>query len=341
MDAATYVLCQAYVRKTADGLGAVKGKPCTIQSIIETDEGNVVTFKWTGDSGTVQTTTMLVKNGEEGISVTNATINTSGHLIFTLSNGTTIDAGAITVTDKFPESFVTTESQGSINSGQTIPVNTPVWKVVKDMLVKYQPPTVVLSTTPATKLYDIVNDSISTILLKGAVTKKSKPVTKASFYVGDTLLNEVTTGVADGGNFQYQYTPTTPIRSDVTFKATTTDGQQSTDSSVTIKFVGKSYYGICDASVSDPDETVIKSGSSVLKDTKAYTYSGISMEFNKVFYAFPRTLGESLSKIVDPVNNLQYLNDFQKSIQTVDGLEYVVYCQKQPSRSVDVTLQFI
>ena len=339
MDAATYVLCQAYVRKTAEGLGAVRGKPCTIQSIVETDEGNVVTFKWTGDSGTVQTTTMLVKNGEEGISVTNATINTSGHLIFTLSNGTTIDAGAITVTDKFPESFVTTESQGSINSGQTISVNTPVWKVVKDMLVKYQPPTVVLSTTPAAKLYDIVNDSISTILLKGAVTKKSKPVTKVSFYVGDTLLNEVTTGVADGGNFQYQYTPTTPIRSDVTFKATTTDGQQSTNSSVTIKFVGKSYYGVCDASVSEMTETIAKSGSSVLKDTKAWTYSNINADYNKVFYVYPKSFGE-LSKIFDPVNSINYTNSFDKMSVEIDGIAYWAYVQRIPSQAVDVKIDF-
>lgn len=340
MDASTYVLCQAYVRKTAEGLGAVRGKPCTIQSIIETDEGNVVTFRWVGDTGTVQTSTMLVRNGGEGISVTNATINTSGHLIFTLSNGTTIDAGAITVTAKTTSAITATENIGSVTSGKTYPTGTNLENIIKDILVKYQPPTISLSTTPSTRLYDIVNDSISTILLKGAVTKKSKPVTKVSFYVGDTLLNEVTTGVADGGNFQYQYTPTTPIRSDVTFKAITTDGQQSTNSSVTIKFVGKSYYGICDASVSDPDETVIKSGSSVLKDTKAWTYSNINADYNKVFYAYPKFLGE-LSKIVDPVNNLQYLNDFQKSIQTVDGIEYVVYCQKQPSRSVDVTLQFI
>ena len=339
MDAATYVLCQAYVRKTAEGLGAVRGKPCTIQSIVETDEGNVVTFKWTGDSGTVQTTTMLVKNGEEGISVTNATINTSGHLIFTLSNGTTIDAGAITVTDKFPESFVTTESQGSINSGQTISVNTPVWKVVKDMLVKYQPPTVVLSTTPAAKLYDIVNDSISTILLKGAVTKKSKPVTKVSFYVGDTLLNEVTTGVADGGNFQYQYTPTTPIRSDVTFKATTTDGQQSTNSSVTIKFVGKSYYGVCDASVSEMTETIAKSGSGVLKDTKAWTYSNINADYNKVFYVYPKSFGE-LSKIFDPVNSINYTNSFDKMSVEIDGIAYWAYVQRIPSQAVDVKIDF-
>ena len=340
MDVVTYALCQAYVRKTAEGLGAVRGKPCTIQSITDVDNGHLVTFRWTGDSGTVQTTQMLVKDGEQGISITNATRNANNHLIFTLSNGTTIDAGAITVTAKTTSAITATETIGSVTNGKTYPVGTNLENIIKDILVKYQPPTILLSTTPATKLYDIVNDSISTILLKGAVTKKSKPVTKVSFYVGDTLLNEVTTGVADGGNFQYQYTPATPIKSDVTFKATTTDGQQSTNSSVTIKFVGKSYYGICDASVSDPDETVIKSGSSVLKDTKVWKYEGITMDYAKVFYAFPKSFGDSLSKIYDPVNNLQYLNDFQKSFQTVDGLPYVVYCQKQPSRADDVTLQF-
>lgn len=339
MDVVTYALCQAYVRKTAEGLGAVRGKPCTIQSITDVDNGHLVTFRWTGDSGTVQTTQMLVKDGEQGISITNAVINANNHLIFTFSDGSTLDAGAITVTDKFPESFVTTESQGSINSGQTISTNTPVWKVVKDMLVKYQPPTVVLSTTPATKLYDIVNDSISTILLKGAVTKKSKPVTKVSFYVGDTLLNEITTGVADGGNFQYQYNPVTPINSDVTFKATTTDGQQSTNSSITIKFVGKSYYGICDASVSDPDETTIKSGSNTLKDTKTYTYSGITTNWGKVFYAYPKSFG-ALTSIKDEINNINYWDSFQRSEITVDGIAYYCYTLIEPTAAEDNQITF-
>lgn len=339
MDIVTYALCQAYVRKTAEGLGAVRGKPCTIQSITDVDNGHLVTFRWTGDSGTVQTTQMLVKDGEQGISITNATINANNHLIFTFSDGSTIDAGAITVTDKFPESFVTTESQGSISSGQTISANTPVWKVVKDILVKYQPPTISLSTTPSTRLYDIVNDSISTILLKGTVTKKSKPVTKVSFYVGDTLLNEVTTGVADGGNFQYQYTPTTPIRSEVTFKATTTDGQQSTNSSVTIKFVGKSYYGICDASVSDPDETTIKSGSNTLKDTRTYTYSGITTNWGKVFYAYPKSFG-ALTSIKDEVNNINYWDSFQRSEVSVDGITYYCYTLIEPTAAENNQISF-
>lgn len=340
MDIATYILCQSYVRSSLDGLGALKGAPCTIKSIEEVEGGNKVTFEWTGESGTKQTRTMIVKDGEAGVSIVSASINAQGHLIFVLSDGSTIDGGVVTGEAKLKQALTATVEIGTVTNGKTYAANTDIETIIRDILIKYSPPAITLNTSPATKLYDIVTDSISTILLKAVVTKKTNPVTKVSFYVGDTLLNEITTGVANGGTFQYQYTPATPIKSDVTFKAVATDNKQANTSTYLIKFVGKSYYGICDASVSDPDETVIKSGSTILKDTKAYTYSGINMEYAKVFYAFPRSIGESLSKIYDPVNNLQYLSDFQKSIQTVDGLEYVVYCQKQPSRSVDVTLQF-
>ena len=338
MDIVTYAMAQSYVAKTADALGAVRGAPCKIKSITEVDGGNNVTFEWTGDSGAKQTRTMFVKDGGAGVSVSSAEVDSRGHLILTLSDMTQLDCGLVTGDAKLTQALTPTEDIGSIK-GKTYPVGTNLEQVIRDICIRYQAPTITLTTTPATKLYDIVTDSISTILLKASVTKKTNNVTKVSFYRDDTVVNEVTTGVASGGNFQYQYTPSTSINTDVTFKATATDGKQTTTSTYVIKFVGRSYYGICDAGVSDPDETVIKSGSNVLKDTKVYTYSGINMEYAKVFYAYPKVFGE-LSKIFDPVNNLQYLSDFQKSIQTVDGLEYVVYCQKQPSRSVDVTLQF-
>lgn len=63
MDAVTYALCKGYVRKTADALGAVKGANCTIESIVHQDGVNRVTFKWTGDSGAVETRVMEVYDG--------------------------------------------------------------------------------------------------------------------------------------------------------------------------------------------------------------------------------------------------------------------------------------
>lgn len=51
--------------KTGGGSG-VDGKNCTIQSITETDNGNVVTFEWTNNDGTIDTATMTVENGIDG-----------------------------------------------------------------------------------------------------------------------------------------------------------------------------------------------------------------------------------------------------------------------------------
>ena len=55
-----------YTAESLDGLGALKGANCVIESVDTVPEGNRVTFSWTGISGTKETTTILVKNGEDG-----------------------------------------------------------------------------------------------------------------------------------------------------------------------------------------------------------------------------------------------------------------------------------
>lgn len=54
------------MKNVSGGSNGVDGKNCTIQSIVETDEGNVVTFAWTDDDGTIVTDTMTVLNGVDG-----------------------------------------------------------------------------------------------------------------------------------------------------------------------------------------------------------------------------------------------------------------------------------
>ena len=70
MDIVTYALSKKYVAKSLDGLGALKGANCVIESVETVPEGNRVTFSWTGTSGTKETTTILVKNGEQGNGIT-------------------------------------------------------------------------------------------------------------------------------------------------------------------------------------------------------------------------------------------------------------------------------
>ena len=63
LDVVSMAIARNYTDKTVEGLGAVKGAPCTIKSITEVDGGQKVTFEWTGTSGTKQTSEMTVKNG--------------------------------------------------------------------------------------------------------------------------------------------------------------------------------------------------------------------------------------------------------------------------------------
>lgn len=90
MDIVSYALSKKYMEKSLDGLGALKGANCTIKSTTPTDEGTEIVFEWTGTSGTKETTTILVKNG---VSVTDVEIDSNNHLICTMSDGSTIDAG--------------------------------------------------------------------------------------------------------------------------------------------------------------------------------------------------------------------------------------------------------
>lgn len=59
-------LAKKYTKDTADGLGAVRGEPCTIKSIEQTETGQRITFEWTGNSGTKQTATIELTNGSQG-----------------------------------------------------------------------------------------------------------------------------------------------------------------------------------------------------------------------------------------------------------------------------------
>lgn len=95
MDAVTYALCKKYIKDSMLGGGAVVGKNVTISSITETDDGNVVTFSYTLDNGTVKTSTMTVKNGEQGNGVVKVekikTVDLVDTYRMTFTDGSTFD----------------------------------------------------------------------------------------------------------------------------------------------------------------------------------------------------------------------------------------------------------
>lgn len=63
IDAIAIAASKKYTDETVVGGGAIKGKNCTIKSIVHGDGINTVTFEWTLDDGTKKTSTMVVHDG--------------------------------------------------------------------------------------------------------------------------------------------------------------------------------------------------------------------------------------------------------------------------------------
>ena len=123
----TYGVARKYVDDSMQGAGAVRGKPCQIQSIDPITGGSRVTFLWEDNAGTQHTSTMDVKDGDEGPQgiqgpqgvkgdkgdtgakgdkgddgtdgkgIKAVTIDANEHLIITYTDDTTTDAGKIEV----------------------------------------------------------------------------------------------------------------------------------------------------------------------------------------------------------------------------------------------------
>lgn len=339
MDAVTYVLCRGYVKKTAEALGAVKGAPCTIKSIVDGNGGHTVTFEWVGDNDVKQTTTMFVKDGTDGVSVVGVTVDANNHIICTMSDGTTIDAGSISVTTETTAPITTTTDVGGIKSGTNYPVGTNIEDIITDMLVEYKMPTVSISIEPSRRVYDIVNESISQITITGTVVKGTKDVTEVNFKVNNVAVETITSGVKDGGTFSYTWVPATPINTTTAISVNALDGEKVAVAPTQINFYPKSYYGTVGGDVSTPSEEQIKNLYGVLKSTKEYSASSLSASYAKIVYAYPKSFG-AVTSIVDTSYGLNYEDSFTLIEMKVDDIDYYVYTQTEPSSIENIKLRF-
>ena len=227
---------------------------------------------------------------------------------------------------------------GDLLRGKNYPAGTPIENILRDLLCPYAKPTVTLTINPSTTLYDKVTDVVNSIGMTAKAVKATENISKVEFYVGNILVNTVTSGVENGGTFTYAYNTT--ISTDTTFKAVVTDTKGGSNTSTkSIKFVGRSYYGIVDASLSSLNAEEIKAHSNTLKDTKKLTYAGITTDMGKVYYAYPTSFG-ALTSIKDLVNNLNYTTSFTQSTVSVDGMDYYVYLQIDSAAATNVELTF-
>ena len=65
-DVVILALSKKFTKDTAQGMGAVKGANCQIQSIEKSGDTNTVTFKWIDNQEQAHTSPMIVKDGAKG-----------------------------------------------------------------------------------------------------------------------------------------------------------------------------------------------------------------------------------------------------------------------------------
>lgn len=365
MDILSYALSRKYVESTAIGLGAVRGKNCTVSNIVEEDDKATLTFKWTGDDGTVQTRNMIVKNG---ISVTSIDINeATNRLTCTLSDGTIRDCGTVNVVADVTKIAYTNADEPTVTNVKTAldklfdegggvleeeinpnvsmgsvkanyPVGTPLEVIIRDMLQEKISPTVSVSINPNKTLYDIVSESVTSLTINATTTKKTNPIAKVEFYVNGALKHTVTTNVANGGTVPYIYN--TEIKETTTIKVVVTDSEGlSATSTKKIEFYPVIYYGILDANTSTVTEQMIKTLNTKLQNTKVFTYENITTDWGKVCVCVPKMLGD-VTSIFDPINNLSYNSTFETSTVSCNGYDYTVLKQIDASAASGITLKF-
>lgn len=222
---------------------------------------------------------------------------------------------------------------GGIKAGTTIPSGTTFESLFNQVFVEYQKPTISLSITPSTTLYE-KGTTISTLTLSANATKKSEDIANIKFYQGSTLLETVTEDVASGGNFTCG-TAITAFDTDTTFKASVTDSTtgSTVESSKTIKFVVPFYYGNSDTSTVSDLADFTKDVSE--KGTKTYSYTA-SNKYLCILY--PSSYG-NLTSIKDN-NNFENIGEFNVSTVTISEEEYKLYITKEPKTVNSFSLTF-
>ena len=88
------------------------------------------------------------------------------------------------------------------------PKGTPLEEIIRDMLTEELPPSITLSISPSTTLYELNNSSINSLTINATVTKKTYDVAKIEYYINDTLVKTNESNVASGGSFPYIYNTT-------------------------------------------------------------------------------------------------------------------------------------
>ena len=186
-----WILSKKYTADTADSLGSLKGAPAEVVDVQYGEETTDVTLQWEGTSGQIQQLLVQIPNGEQGEQgepgaagrgITKCKVNAEEHLIITYDDGTTEDAGKITVSGgggggALEDDLTTSVTVGGIPSGTEYEEGTELETILRDMLNPTAYPTLTspsasLSATGAKLLEtgSTLNTTMTLTFNRGAIT---------------------------------------------------------------------------------------------------------------------------------------------------------------------------
>lgn len=113
MDIATLAAAKRYTNETVIGMGALKGAPCQVKSIVSVNGGSEVTLSWTATDGTVKENSFVV---HDGVSIVGFSVDNSNNLIVELSDGATKNVGALPKGEKGDKGFSPTITENPDNT---------------------------------------------------------------------------------------------------------------------------------------------------------------------------------------------------------------------------------
>lgn len=225
MDIVSYILSTSFTKKSLIGLGAIKGSPATIQSIVDNLDGtHDITFAWKDTNNVTHTSVLTVKDGETpafssvaitgghrltfttqdpaqsvsfnvmdgakgdtGISVVASNVDDNNNLTLTLSNGNVINAGKIKAVTTVDSTLSTTSSNPVENKVITNALNNKVDKEMGKGL---------FSDEEKTKLANIEDGAQVNVLEKLIINGQEATITDKSI-----ALTLITSAVSNLQNY--------------------------------------------------------------------------------------------------------------------------------------------
>ena len=204
---------------------------------------------------------------------------------------------------------------GGFKPGDTATIGMTLDDVVQRLLVVYLAPGVTLTITPSTTLYK-VGTTVSGLMAKVVVSKKSEDITKIEFLVNNELKETVTTDVANGGTFSHVLEDFT---TETTIKAIVYDTTGNVPKTLTVKFVNPYYCGVTN---DVPNATSVAALTELIEEKGSKTRT-ITCSNQHVVIAYPATYGK-LSSILDG-NGFENLTDYTNIQTTINEVQYEIY----------------